>query len=148
MGVDAWGFDEGRQAVARRLRSKRLRLGAVRTASFGVIAGILVFGGAAACRDLILSLGWPGWASVVTFLAVLFGVFAASEVPFSYVGGFRWEHAIGLSTQTFAGWMKDLGKSLALGLGSTIVVGGMLLWLSRRRLGGGSSDGSSAPRSL
>lgn len=129
MGVDAWGFDEERQAVARRLRSKRLRLGAVRTASFGVIAGILVFGGAAACRDLILSLGWPGWASVVTFLAVLFGVFAAAEVPFSYVGGFRWEHAIGLSTQTFAGWMKDLGKSLALGLGSTIVVGGVLLWL-------------------
>src|SRR5438445_468436 len=129
MGVDAWGFDEERQAVARRLRSKRLRLGAVRTASFGVIAGILVFGGAAACRDLILSLGWPGWASVVTFLAVLFGVFAGAEVPFSYVGGFRWEHAIGLSTQTFAGWMKDLGKSLALGLGSTIVVGGVLLWL-------------------
>src|SRR5438552_2094911 len=129
MGVDPWGFDEERQAVARRLRSKRLRLGAVRTASFGVIAGILVFGGAAACRDLVLSLGWPGWMSVVTFLAVLFGVFAAAEVPFSYVGGFRWEHAIGLSTQTFAGWMKDLGKSLALGLGSTIVVGGVLLWL-------------------
>src|SRR5437879_3830470 len=100
MGVDAWGFDEERQAVARRLRSKRLRLGAVRTASFGVIAGILVFGGAAACRDLILSLGWPGWASVVTFLAVLFVVFAASEVPFSYVGGFGWAHALGLSTKT------------------------------------------------
>ena len=65
----------------------------------------------------------------MTFLAVLFGVFAAAEVPFSYVGGFWWEHAIGLSTQTFAGWMKDLGKSLALGLGSTIVVGGVLLWL-------------------
>src|SRR5207245_10434231 len=94
MGVDAWGFDEDRQAVARRLRSKRLRWGAVRTASFGVIAGILVFGGAAACRDLILLLGWPGWVSVVTFLAVLFGVFAAAGVPVSYVSVFRWERAV------------------------------------------------------
>src|SRR2546429_9118070 len=100
MGVDAWGFDGERQAVARRLRSKRFRLGAVRTASFGVIAGILVFGGAAACRDLILSLGWPGWASVVTFLAVLFGVFAAAGGAFRYVGGFRWGHGIGLSAHT------------------------------------------------
>src|SRR5437879_1516118 len=148
MGVDAWGFDEERQAVAHRLRSKRLRLGAVRTASFGVIAGILVFGGAAACRDLILSLGWPGWASVVTFLAVLFGVFAAAEVPFSYVGGFRWEHAIGLSTQTFAGWMKDLGKSLASASGRRSWSEACSFGSSRRRLGGGSSDGSLAPRSL
>src|SRR2546430_16289948 len=112
MGVDAWGFDEERQAVARRLRSKRLRLGAVRTASFGVIAGILVFGGAAACRDPLLSPGWPGWASVGTFPPGLFGVFAPPGVPFSYFAGFRWGHAIGLSTQTFAGWRKDFGKSL------------------------------------
>src|SRR2546425_12536793 len=113
MGVDPWGFDEERQAVARRLWSKRLRLGAVRTASFGVIAGILVFGGAAACRDLILSLDWPGWVSVVTFLAVLFGVFAAAGGPFRYVGGIRWGHAVGLSTQTVAGWVEKLRKSLA-----------------------------------
>jgi STE24 endopeptidase len=129
MGVDAWGFDEERQAVARRLRSNRLRLGAIRTASFGAIAGAFVFGGSAAFRDLVLSLGWPGWASVVTFLGVLFGIFAAAEVPFSYVGGFRWEHAIGLSNQTFAGWLKDFGKAFALGLGATVVVGGVLLWL-------------------
>ncbi len=129
MGVDAWGFDEERQAVARRLRAKRLRLGAIRTASFGALAGAFVFGGAASFRDRILSFGWPTWLSLATFLAVLFGIFAAAEVPFSYVSGFLWEHAIGLSNQTFAGWLKDFGKSFALGLGATVVVGGVLLWL-------------------
>jgi STE24 endopeptidase len=129
MGVDAWGFDEERQAIARRFRSKQLRLGAIRTAILGALAGVFVFGGAASLRSVFLSFGWPGWASVATFLAALFGIFAVAELPFRYIGGFRWEHEIGLGNQTLAGWLMDLGKSCALGLASTVVVGGVLLWL-------------------
>ncbi len=129
MPVDAWGFDVERQATARRLRSLRIRLSAVRTA---VAAGLtlgLVLGGAGALRDRVLSFQVPSWAATVTFLAVLFALVTAVELPFRYVGGYRWERAFGLSAQRFAGWLKDLAKSLGLGLGSTVAAGFVLLWL-------------------
>lgn len=129
MGVDACEFDQGRQAIARRLRSLRLRLLAVRTFAFSLLAAVLVFGGAAALRDGVLGLGSLGWALGLVFLATLFALLAAVELPFSYVSGFRWERAMGLSTQTLAGWLKDLAKSFALGLGSIVVAGAVLLWL-------------------
>src|SRR3989442_1528984 len=129
MGVDAWGFDLERQIVARRLRSKRLVLRAVHGAVIGLLATALVAGGAASLRDAVVRLGWPAWASAGAFLSVLFGAFAAAELPFAYVGGFRWERAFGLSRQRLSGWLKDVAKSLALGLASTLVVGGGLLWL-------------------
>ncbi len=129
MGVDAWGFDLERQIVARRLRSNRLVLRAVHGAVIGLLATALVAGGAASLRDSVVRLEWPGWASAGAFLSILFGAFAAAELPFAYVGGFRWERAFGLSRQRLSGWLKDVAKSLALGLGSTLVVGGGLLWL-------------------
>ena len=129
MGVDAWGFDVDRQVVARRLRSKRLVLRAIHGAAIGLLATALVAGGAASLRDSVLRLGWPGWASAGASLSILFGAFAAAELPFAYVGGFRWERAFGLSRQRLSGWLKDLAKSFALGLASTLVVGGGLLWL-------------------
>src|SRR5437867_3527480 len=129
MGVDAWGFDAERQVAARRLRSKRLVLRAIHGAVIGLLATALVAGGAASLRDSVLRLRWPGWASAGAFLSLLFGAFAAAELPFAYVGGFRWERAFGLSRQRLSGWLKDVAKSLALGLVSTLVVGGALLWL-------------------
>ena len=129
MAVDAWGFDVDRQATARRLRAKRLRLSAGRSTVSVVLVLALILGGAAILRDAVLSLRWPSWASSVLFLAVLYALFVASELPFSYLGGYRLEKASGLSSQTLRGWMKDLGKTLALGFGATILVGGILLGL-------------------
>lgn len=129
MPVDAWGFDVERQARARRLRSLRIRLSAVRTAAAAGLTLGLVLGGAGALRDWVLSIQAPSWAATVTFLAVLFALVTAVDLPFRYVGGYRWERAFGLSAQRFAGWLKDLAKSLALGLGSTVAVGSVLLWL-------------------
>ncbi|HEX9341952.1 MAG TPA: M48 family metallopeptidase [Thermoplasmata archaeon] len=129
MGVDAWGFDAERQLLARRLRSKRLVLRAVHGAVIGALATVLVAGGAASLEGAVLRLGWPAWASAVAFLSILFGAFAAAELPFAYVGGFRWERAFGLSNQRLVGWLSDVWKSLALGLASTLVVGGGMLWL-------------------
>lgn len=129
MGADAWGFDADRQALAWRLRSKRLRLQAIRTAANAILAAAFVLGGATGLRDAVSALRWPGWASLVTFLIVLFVVFSLAELPFSYLGGFRREREFGLSTQTGASWLRDVGKSLALGLASTVGVGYVLVLL-------------------
>src|SRR5712664_1390583 len=125
MVVDAWGFDVDRQAKARSFRGRRVRLFAARTsASVG-----LILGGSAVVRDAVLALGWPSWASAVLFLAILYALFLAIDLPFSYLGRYRLEKASGLSSQTLRGWMKDLGKTMALGLGASVVVGGILLGL-------------------
>ena len=129
MAVDAWGFDSERQAKAHRLRTLRFRLSIARTAALVALVVVLVIGGSASLRDAVLSLRWPSWASTILFLVLLFLSFLAVDLPFAYVGGHRWETASGLSSQSFRGWAKDLAKSVGLGLGGSIVVGGVLLWL-------------------
>ena len=129
MSVDAWGFDPERQALARRLRTKRFRLSVARSVTLVALLIFLAFGGSAALRDAVLNLSWPGWAAPILFLLVLFAIFAALELPFGYVVGYRWEKSSGLSAQAFLGWLKDLAKSLGLGLVASIAIGVVLLWL-------------------
>jgi STE24 endopeptidase len=131
MVVDAWGFDVDRQAKARHLRRQRVRLAAARTAASTVLVVGLILGVSGIVRDAVLALGWPSWASAVLFLALLYAFYVAFDLPFAYLGGYRLEKASGLSSQSFRGWMKDLGKTLALGLGASIVVGSILLGLLR-----------------
>src|SRR5438445_3062146 len=129
MAVDAWGFDSERQAKAHRLRRMRFRLSIVRSAAIIVLVVGLVAVGSASLRDAVASFRWPSWASTILFLVLLFLIFLAVELPFAYVGGHRWETTSGLSSQSFRGWAKDLAKSVGLGLGGSIVVGGVVLWL-------------------
>src|SRR5467141_4875186 len=129
MAVDAWGFDSERQAKAHRLRTLRCRLSIARTAALVALVVVLVIGGSASLRDAVLSLRSPSWASTILFLVLLFLSFLAVDLPFAYVGGHRWETSSGLSSQSLLGWAKDLAKSVGLGLGGTILVGGVLLWL-------------------
>lgn len=127
--VDPWGFDMGRQSTARRLRTIRLRLSVIRNLAFAGLACALVLGGSSRLRDAAVSLSLPPWAATILFLSILFAFVALIELPFAYVGGFRWEHAYGLSNQTFLSWLRDLGKSLGLGLAASVVTGGVLLWI-------------------
>jgi len=129
MVVDAWGFDSERQAKAHRLRALRFRLSIARTAALVALVVVLLIGGSASLRDAVQSLQWPSWTSTILFLVLLFLSFLAIDLPFAYVGGHRWETASGLSSQSFLGWAKDLAKSVGLGLGGSIGVGGLLLWL-------------------
>lgn len=129
MPVDAWGFDLERQAIARRFRSKRRKLSAFRGAVFAAVVLLLVLRGSARLRDAVLDVAGPGWTAPILFLAALFALFVVLEIPFGYVARYRWEKAAGMSSQTLAGWMKDLAKGWGLGLGATIAMGAVLLWL-------------------
>ena len=129
MAVDEWGFDSDRQARARDLRRRRLRLSAGRTLVSGVAVIALILGGSFRLRDSVLSFHWPSWASSVLFLALLYALFLAIELPFAFLGGYRLEKAAGMSSQTLGSWSKDFGKAAALGLAASIAVGGALLWL-------------------
>src|SRR6267143_2490582 len=107
MVVDAWGFDVDRQAKARYLRRQRVRLAATRTAASTVLVVGLILGVSGMVRDAVLALGWPSWASAVLFLAFLYALYVAFDLPFAYLGGYRLEKASGLSSQSF----REIGRA-------------------------------------
>ncbi len=129
MGVDAWGFDAERQVLARRFRTRRRRLAALRS---GVLLAFLVAlfaGGSAALQGWTDGLALPSWAQATVFVAVLYAAGSVLSLPFAYVSAFRWEVEAGLSTTTARAWLADHGKAFALGLGATVVAGDVVLWL-------------------
>jgi len=118
----------GRQATARRLRSLRIRLSAIRSAVAAALTVALCSAGRARCAiGCFLARALVGGHGHVS--GRLFALVTSVDLPFRYVGGHRWERAFGLSSQPFAGWLKDLAKSFCLGLGATVAVGYVLLWL-------------------
>lgn len=129
MGTDPWGFSEERQALARKLVRTRRRYSWAHTGVLVAFLFVLLAGGSAALRNRVLSVGLPGWAATTLFLVVLYAVGSALGWPFAYIGGYRADRAFGLSTQSPRSWALDQLKSFALGLGATVLAGGVLLWL-------------------
>lgn len=132
VGADPWGFDEDRQALARRLRDRRLVLSLGRGgALLGLALGLLA-GGALAVRNWATSVVPTGWAEVALFLLVLYAAASLLGLPFAYVSGYRWERAAGLTERTVRSWLRDWSVSAGLGLGATLLAGEVLVWLLDR----------------
>src|SRR5207249_5642037 len=107
MAVDQWGFDSDRQARARDLRRRRLRLSAARTLVSGVAVLALILGGSFRIRDSALSFHWHSLASSVLFLVLLYALFVAIELPFAFLGGYRLVEAAAVSSPTLGRWWRD-----------------------------------------
>jgi STE24 endopeptidase len=129
MGTDPWGFDEGRQDLARKLRRRRRRYSVPHLLVLLLFLAVLIAGGSVAARSSILALRLPGWAAASIFLVLLYALGSALGWPFAYLSGYRLERAFGLSTQSRRSWALDLMKSFALGLAAVVVAGNALLWL-------------------
>lgn len=129
MGVDAWGFDEDWQRLARALQRRRRRLSLVRLGVTLFFLVVLLAGGSIVMRSWALSLPLPLWLSESLFFAVLYAIGALLGLPFTYVSGYRWEREFGLSNQDLRSWAADRAKGFALGLAAVVVAGDVLLWL-------------------
>jgi STE24 endopeptidase len=90
----------------------------------------------AAIMLLLLGLGWsrrlrdwaerrigPRWARTALYFAGFTLISTALSFPFTVYSGFVREHAYGLATQGFGGWMRDQLVALAV----TLVLGGLLV---------------------
>ncbi|MFL5496823.1 MAG: M48 family metallopeptidase [Gemmatimonadales bacterium] len=90
----------------------------------------------AAIMLLFLGLGWsrrlrdwagrrigPRWARTFLYFAGFTLISTALSFPFTIYSGFVREHAYGLATQGFGGWMRDQLVALAV----TLVLGGLLV---------------------
>src|SRR2546427_2345686 len=90
VSVDAWGFDVERQATARRLRSLRIQLSAIRSAIAAALTLALVFGGGGAFRGFVVSLSGPPLGAPGALLALFFGPAAAGGLSVCYIAGYPW----------------------------------------------------------
>ena len=70
--------------------------------------------------------GWPWWAQVLGFVALLDALTTAAGLPISFWMGFLRERSWGFSTQDLPGFAADRAKAFALGL---VLSGAALLGL-------------------
>jgi STE24 endopeptidase len=61
------------------------------------------------------ALGAPWWLEVAGLVTILGGIHRLLGLPLDWARGFRLPREFGLLHQSAAGWLVDLGKSLALG---------------------------------
>ncbi len=124
--MDAVGLF-GEEQVARAWRYHRLLYGAA-AAQFGlslVLLALIVFGSLGGRLHEPLE-GWPWWAQVVGFTALLEALQLAVGLPISFWTGFVRERHWGFSTQDLPGFAADRAKGFALGL---VLSGAALLGL-------------------
>ncbi len=129
MGTNPWGFDEGRQDLARKLRRKRRAYSWSHAGVLLVYLGVLLTGQATVLGSWVTSLALPDWAASSLFLVILYTIGSVLGWPYAYLGGYWLERSFGLSTQSRRSWVLDLLKSFALGLAAVVVTGDVLLWL-------------------
>ena len=81
------------------------------------------------------------WANELSespaYRAMIYGgvyvlIMAAAQFPLSVYEGFVREHAYGLSTQDFMGWLSDYGTGLALAVVAALILVPLLYWAIRR----------------
>lgn len=129
MGTDPWGFDESRQAEARRARRRRRLLSFARSSVVAGFLAVLVFGGASFLRTAVLAWGLPTLIATSVFLVLVTVIGIALDLPFAYVTGVIWEREAGLSTQSTGSWVSDRAKGAVLTLVAVVVAGNTILWL-------------------
>jgi STE24 endopeptidase len=107
-------------------------------ASLVLLGGLIFTGWSAALRDLAEAAATrvaPGAlhaaATVLCYVVLLAIVNEAIGLPLAFYSGFALERRYGLSNETFAAWLRDQAKALAIG----VILGGgaaeLIYWLIR-----------------
>jgi STE24 endopeptidase len=108
------------------------------TVSVLVLGGLILTGWSASLRDAADAAAGrlaPGRlhaaATVLGYVILLAAINEAIGLPLAFYSGFALERRYGLSTETFAAWLRDQAKSFAIGL---LLGGGaaeLIYWLIR-----------------
>jgi len=94
--------------------------------SVALLGGLVLSGWSAALRDAatalagLTSAALRAPATVLVYVVLLALVNELAALPLAFYSGFALERRYGLSTETFAGWLRDRAKSFAI----AIVLGG------------------------
>jgi STE24 endopeptidase len=113
---------------------RQQRRAAVASTAFSATAlvGLLLSGGSAWLRDIVVGLAEGRFIPAVALYAGALGLFIECvQVPFAYYQGVTLEKHYGLSTQTVVRWWFDRAKSLIIGLLFGVVAAAILWSLLR-----------------
>ena len=117
--LGALGFDVGRQHLAREYKGKRLALAGVRVAVYVAISAWLLAGFTHTVK------GWavfgPGLPQYALYTTALYFLYWIPVIPLGVLGGVVLERKYGMSVQGLRSWLRDAAKSLAIGLGFSIL---------------------------
>jgi len=116
----ALGFDVDRQRLAREYKRKRLAMSVVRIVVYVVISAWLLTG---------FTFTVAGWASAfgggplqyALYATLLYFLYWVPVIPLGILGGFVLERKYGVSVQGLRSWLADAAKSLAIGIGFSLV---------------------------
>jgi STE24 endopeptidase len=97
---------------------------------------LLLTGWTITLRTLALHCSTRPWIAVLVYLGIFGIINELAGLPLDFLSGFWLEHRYGLSNLTFAGWVKDHLKGLALGgllaaLGVEFLYGAIRHWPER-----------------
>src|SRR5215471_4765453 len=97
-----------------------------------VLIFLLTSGWSLRVRALAQSAVNSEWLTIVIYVLVIGALLSAIEWPLAFYSGYILEHRFGLSRQSFAGWMKDQLKGLALSVPLSIAAIEFIYFLLRR----------------
>lgn len=113
--------------MAAALAATRRRLFFLRTA-VGILAPLIIWASGMSDELWGSMTGWPSWLAVPTQTGLLTLLLLLVSMPHAYYSGYVVGHRYGLSTQSFAGWLVDWGKSNVLALLLTTAAASIFYW--------------------
>lgn len=114
------GFDVGRQRLAREYKRKRLVVSGVRILVYVALSGWLLTGFTFAVKGWASAFG-GGPPQYALYAIALYFLYWMPVIPLGILGGFFLERRYGVSVQGFRSWVRDAAKSLAIGLGFSLL---------------------------
>ncbi len=118
--LSALGFDVARQRVARSYRWRRVAVAGLRVLVYLALSVWLLGGFTFTVKGWtsVLGAGVPQYALYAVLVYFLFWI---PVIPLGIVGGFFLERKYGVSVQGLRSWIADAAKSLAIGLGFSVL---------------------------
>ncbi len=114
------GFDVGRQRLAREYKRKRLVVSGVRILVYIALSGWLLTGFTFVVKGWASTFG-GGPPQYALYAIALYFLYWMPVIPLGILGGFFLERRYGVSVQGFRSWVRDAAKSLAIGLGFSLL---------------------------
>jgi len=124
----ALGFDLNRQKLAREYKRKRVVLSAVRIVAYIAISVWLLQGFTFTLKAWASPFG-GGLPQVALYTVFIYFLYWLPVIPLGVYGGLVVERKYGMSVQGLRSWLNDAAKSLAIGLGFSVLAVEVLYFL-------------------
>jgi STE24 endopeptidase len=97
-----------------------------------VLILLLTSGWSVRIRAIAQTKAHSDWMIIIIYMVIVGAILQAIDWPLSFYSGYVLEHRFGLSRQSFAGWIRDQLKGLALGVPLSLAAFELIYFMLRR----------------